>query len=102
MGQIAEKIFIERSDIEYLEQLVIELAVNAYVRITTRQGRVVEGLVTVTPTIQVFRNNEGAEGINGVVKLERSQHSERDEIVWLGDILEIVHLDSVSKGVSRA
>ncbi|OOG41379.1 DUF3247 family protein [Rhodanobacter sp. C05] len=102
MGQIAEKVFVERADIEYLEHLVGELAVNACVRVTTRRGHVVEGLVTVTPTVQIFRDNEGAEGINGIVKLENAEHPERDELVWLGDIREIVHLDSVLKGVSRA
>jgi len=102
MGQIAEKIFTERADIEQLERLMGELAVNARIRVTTWQGHVVEGLVAVTPTVQVFRDREGVEGINSIVKLENAEHPEMDEAVWLGDVREIVHLDSVRKGVSRA
>lgn len=102
MGQIAEKVFVERADVERLEHLVEELAVNASVRVATRQYRVVEGLVTVTPTIQVFRDNEGIEGMNGIVKLVNTEHPDRVEVVWLGDIREVAHLDSVRKGVSRA
>jgi Protein of unknown function (DUF3247). len=86
MGQIAEKVFVEPADIERLKHLLGGLAVNACVRVTTQQGDVVEGLVAVTPTIQVFRDNEGLEGINDVVKLKSTEHPGNDEVVWLGDI----------------
>lgn len=102
MGRIAEKVFVEPADIERLECILSDLAVNSCVRVTTRAGDVVEGLVMVTPTVQVFRDKQGLEGINGVVKLEIMEHPGKVEAVWLGDIEQIVHLDSVSMGVSRA
>jgi hypothetical protein len=102
MTQIAKQVFTERADIDRLDHWITELAVNAQVRITTRGGEVVEGLVMVTPTVQVFRDHDDVEGLNGVVKLENMELPNHDRVVWLGDIRELTHLDSVRKGVSRA
>jgi hypothetical protein len=102
MTQIAKQVFTERADIDRLDHWISELAVNAQVRITTHDGEVLEGLVMVTPTVQVFRDHHDLEGLNGVVKLENLERSERDQVVWLGDIRELEHLDSVRKGVSKA
>jgi hypothetical protein len=102
MGSTAEKVFIEPADIARLERWVEELAVNAHVRVHGVSGPPVEGIVTVTPTVQLFRNASGEEGMNGVVKLEDSRRPDWSGLVWLGDIMRVEHLDSVRMGASRA
>ncbi len=102
MARIAQRVFTAPEDVERLERLVDELAVNARVRVYPNDGQPVEGMVTVTPTVQVFKSPEGDEGINGVVKLEDMQRPGWSGLVWLGDIRRVEHLDSVIKGVSRA
>jgi hypothetical protein len=102
MSQIAERVYTTAEDVQHLEDLVDELAVNARVSLRLFDGRVVEGIVTVTSNVQVFRDPQGQEGINGVVKLIDPKRPDWSELVWLGDIDQLQHLDSVSKGSSKA
>ncbi|GAB2578017.1 DUF3247 family protein [Dyella jejuensis] len=102
MGRRAERVYTAASDIALLQQWVDQLAVNAAVRIVRRDGAAVEGVVSVTPTVQVFLDADHQEGMNGVVRLIDSQRPEWDGLVWLDDIRDIEHLDSVRTGTSRA
>ena len=102
MGRRAERVFTDPADIALLEKWVDELAVNASVRIAKHDGEVVEGMVTVTPTVQVFLGPGDQEGMNGVVRLIDVNRPDWDGLVWLGDIRDIQHLDSVRMGTSRA
>ena len=102
MGQIADRVYIRPEDIQRLEKWVEELAVNARVSIQLRNHGTVEGIVAVTPTVQIFRDPEGQEGVNGVVKLIDTIESDWSALVWLGDIEQIRHLDSVTMGSSKA
>ncbi|UPG84353.1 DUF3247 family protein [Luteibacter aegosomatis] len=97
MAQNAKTVFTHPDDMARLDRLVAELAVNARVRVHLVGGGSVEGTVAVTPTVQSFRDEEGTEGTNGVVRLEKP-----DATVWLGDMARVEHLDSVVKGSSRA
>ncbi|SEO95002.1 Protein of unknown function [Luteibacter sp. UNC138MFCol5.1] len=101
MGRIAEKVYTDPRDVARLERFVGELAINARVRVHTKSG-VVEGVVMVTPTIQVFRDAADNEGINGTVKLEDARQPGWSGLVWLGDIERVEHLDSVTMGATRA
>ena len=102
MGRQAIEVYTDPADIAELEQRVVNLAVNARVRITTRQGEAIEGTVAVTPTVQVFFDPDGNEGINGVAILEDARRPGWLGEIWLGDIWRIEHLDSVVMGVSKA
>jgi hypothetical protein len=102
MGQLADRVYVQRKDVQHLEHLVDELAVNARVNLHLFNGQTMEGIVAVTPTVQVFRDAEGQEGINGVVKLVNPNRPKWDGLVWLGDIEDLEHLDSVTKGTSKA
>lgn len=102
MGRRAERVYTDANDIAVLEKWIDELAVNAAVRIVKHDGEVVQGVVSVTPTVQVFLGPDDQEGMNGVVKLVDNQRPDWDGLVWLGDIRDIQHLDSVRVGTSRA
>jgi len=102
MGRIAGKVYTEAADLARLERRVTELPVNARVRVHTRDRGAIEGVVTVTPTVQAFRDAADNEGTNGVVKLEDPGRPGWTEVVWLDEITRVDHLDSVTKGSSRA
>ena len=102
MGRKADRVYSSASDVALLEKWVDELAVNAAVRIVKHDGATVEGVVSVTPTVQVFLDPNDQEGMNGVVRLIDSKRPDWDGMVWLGDIRDIQHLDSVRMGSSRA
>lgn len=97
MAQHANIVFTQPDDIAHLDRVIADLAVNAHVRVHLTDGTSVDGVVTVTPTVQTFRDDDGTEGTNGVVRLEKP-----DATVWLSDIARVEHLDSVTKGSSRA
>jgi hypothetical protein len=102
VGQLAERVYTQTEDVRHLELLVDELAINARVSLHLLDGKIVEGVVAVTPTVQVFRDPQGQEGINGMVKLIDVKRPDWSESVWLSDIMRLEHLDSVTKGSSKA
>lgn len=102
MGRIAETIYTEPQDVARLDRLVEQLAINARVRLHTRDRGVIEGVVMVTPTVQMFRDANDDEGINGVVKLEDPRQPGWSDLVWLGEIERVEHLDSVTMGATKA
>jgi hypothetical protein len=102
MGQIADRVFVLPEEIHRLEKWVEELAVNARVALHLRGEDTIQGIVAVTPTVQIFRDPKGQEGVNGVVKLIDTRNPDWDALVWLGDIEGIEHLDSVTMGSSKA
>ena len=102
MGRIAQTVFTEAGDIAKMERWVEELAINARVRLHLVEGAPVEGIVAVTATVQVFKDADDIEGINGTVKLEDPRQPGWSGIVWLSDIVRIEHLDSVTMGATRA
>lgn len=102
MGRSATKVFTQPADIARLEHWVTELAVNARVRVYCGHTAPQEGVVTVTPTVQVFQDGDGNEGLNGIVKLESDQRPDWGGAIWLGDITGVEHLDSVTFGSSKA
>jgi len=102
MGRQAAEVYTSPEDIAVLERWVVELAVNARVRIATRRRTIIEGVVAATPTVQMFYDRDGNEGVNGMVKLEDAGRPDWSGEVWLGDIADVEHLDSVVTGVSKA
>ncbi|GLQ99170.1 hypothetical protein GCM10007863_35900 [Dyella mobilis] len=102
MGQIANRVCVHAEDIRRLEKWVEELAVNARVSVRLENHGTVEGIVAVTPNVQVFRDPQGQEGINGVVKLIDTRDPGQSALVWLSDIEAVSHLDSVRMGSSKA
>lgn len=102
MGRRAERVYTDPADVAMLEKWVKELAVNAAVRIVKHDDEIVEGVVSVTPTVQMFLGPGDREGMNGVVRLLDMHKPDWDGLVWLGDIRDIQHLDSVRMGTSKA
>ncbi|QDH71659.1 DUF3247 family protein [Lysobacter alkalisoli] len=70
MGKFAEHIYTAPGDIAKLEALIPQLPNDAHVELTLDDGSVLLGTVAARPTVQVFQNAVGDEGLNGLVRIE--------------------------------
>ena len=94
MGRKAERVVTDEDDIRRLEALVHQLQGNSRVVLCLRDGSTCEGVVTVRPSVQMFRDHEGLEGINAEVQLERPDMPTWHPRIWLDQVVRIEHLDS--------
>lgn len=89
MGKRAEKVYVEAVDIARLEQRVEELPSDAHVRITLENGEIFTGIVAERPSMQVFEDSVGAEGLNGLVRIENAAAPSGSIYVWLDVIVRV-------------
>lgn len=94
MKEVPQLVYTQQEDLERLEARIVELPDEAVVRIQLRDGQQVEGVVTVRPSMQVFRNAEGVEGFNAVVRIDDRQNPARSYYLWMDQISEILRLGS--------
>jgi len=94
MGQFAQRVYTDPAKIRRLEDLVDQLPTNGHVVLQMNDGTSYDGVVCERPNVQVFRDFNANEGINGVVRLERPDAPAWSCYVWLGDIHRVEHLDS--------
>ncbi|HEX6794943.1 MAG TPA: DUF3247 family protein [Casimicrobiaceae bacterium] len=94
MARKAKEIFTEPGDIARIERLVTELPQHAHVRITLRNGDVMEGSVVERPTVQVFEDDACDQGINALVRIDDVSTPPQSLYLWLGDIERIDRLDT--------
>lgn len=94
MGKTAERIHTDRAEIARLESLIARLPNDAHVELTLDDGDVVRGTVAARPTVQVFEDSHGNEGLNALVRLEEvafdAARTPRD--IWVDRIVRIVQL----------
>jgi predicted transcriptional regulator len=93
MGRLAENVYTDPAQIRHLKALVEELPANGHVVLLLNDGRSYDGVVCARPNVQMFRDEDDNEGINGVVRLERPDVPYWNCYVWLGDIRRVEHLD---------
>lgn len=93
MGQFAERVYTDAKKIRHLEELVDQLPANGHVVLQLVDGTSYDGVVCARPNVQVFRDHDANEGINGVVRLQRPDVPAWSCYVWLGDIHHVEHLD---------
>ena len=98
MARSAEHVYTDPADIKRIEALIEDLPGNAKVTITERDGTISTGMVAVIPGVQVFRDGDGNEGMNAVVRLEDPEQSGVIRTIWLDQIVRVEHLDSVRLG----
>lgn len=94
MSNKAKRVVTDEDSIRRLEALVHELQGNSHVVLFLRDGSRCEGVVTVRPNVQVFRDEDEREGINAEVQLERPDAPAWHRRVWLDQIARVEHLDS--------
>ncbi|MEO6799602.1 MAG: DUF3247 family protein [Rhodanobacter sp.] len=94
MGRKAEYVVTDEESIRKLESLVLQLPANGHVVLLLRDGSSCDGVVSVRPSLQVFRDHDDREGINAEVQLERPDVPTWHQRIWLDEIVGIEHLDS--------
>ena len=95
MARIAERIYTDQQDIARLEATIRGLDIGDRVSLCMADGEVVQGIVSAKPTVQVFFDPAGREGLNAVVRLEEPA-LERPESagwrdLWVDAIREVRH-----------
>lgn len=94
MSDLPAHLYTRQADIQHLEALIQELPDEAKVELRLTDGARVSGVVSVRPTVQVFRDGDGAQGFNALVRIDDQQHPEHSHYVWMDRIAEVVHLGS--------
>ena len=94
MSSDAPHVVTDDAGILKLEALVRELQGNSRVMLFLRDGGTCEGMVTVRPSMQVFRDHDGIEGSNAEVQLERPVTPTWHQRIWLDQVVRVEHLDS--------
>src|SRR3546814_1542094 len=83
MTQFAEHVYTAQHDIARIESWAGQLEDEARVEILLADGARVEGFVAARPTIQVFRDGEGREGMNAMVRIDDQANPEHAHYLWL-------------------
>ena len=94
MTAIAERVHTRQDEIALIESRITELPDEAIVEIALDDGRKLKGVVTVRPTIQTFRDAEGREGVNALLRLDDLEQTGHSHQVWLDRISSIFHMGS--------
>ena len=94
MGRTAQCVVTDPDSIHRLESLVHELPANGHVVLLLRDGSSCDGMVTVRPSLQVFRDHDDREGINAEVQMERPDMPAWHQRIWLDQIVRVEHLDA--------
>lgn len=95
MTATAECVYTSEADLARLRALIGELPNGAHVDLDLDDGRRLRGTVAARPTLQVFVDAAGREGMNALVRLEEPAMDEpasaRYIDVWLDRIVAVRH-----------
>jgi Protein of unknown function (DUF3247) len=80
--------------IDRLNALIAALDDEEQVRLVLDDGRIAEGVVAVRPTLQVFRDAQGGEGTNALLRLEPLTGDGQARYLWLDTIASVTRLGS--------
>lgn len=89
MSRTAERMHTDQAEIARLERLVAALPDEAIVELALDDGRRLVGTVSVRPTVQVFFDADGNEGMNALLRLDDAEAPEHPHYVWLDRVVEI-------------
>lgn len=94
MTKIVERVHAQPAEIARIESLVAELDDEAIVEVALEGGLHRKGTVTARPTVQTFRDAEGNEGVNSLLRLDDLEEPGKSHYVWLDRITGVRHLGS--------
>ncbi len=96
MGQLAPRVCTESAAVKRLQALIVQLPGNARVAVDCADGKQYRGIVCVRPSAQAFRDRDGTEGLNGVLRLEDASAPGGEHHLWLDQIQRVHRLDAIS------
>lgn len=78
------------ASIERLRSLIEQLPADRSVRLVLHDGTVLVGIVGERPVLQLFREEDGREGANARLRLERATPAQPDvRDLWIADIASV-------------
>lgn len=101
MSRVAPRVYLQADDIARLEAMGARLHENERVRVELDDGRLVEGIVELTPSMLVFFDPNGREGMNASVRLapwldDGRTHPDGLLNIWLDEIRAVTRLPNPS------
>jgi hypothetical protein len=96
VSRIAGRVYSDAADLARFEAIALQLPQDTRVAIALDDGSLVQGIVTATPTLQMFFDPQDNEGLNGVVRIEGFPSGAGDHYVWLDRIQSVTPLPNPS------
>ena len=96
MSRVADRVYSDAADLARFEAIALQLPQDARVAIVLDDGSVLQGIVTATPTLQMFFDPQNNEGLNGMVRIEGLPAGSGDHSVWLDRIQAVTRLPNPS------
>lgn len=93
MTRRAPRVCTAPADIERVLALIPALPAHGEVILHMRDGGVLAGVVHVRGSAQVFRDQQGQEGMNVLIHLETADTSRGRRPVWLDQVQHVEHVD---------
>jgi hypothetical protein len=94
MSSIAERVHTDQAEIALIESRIMELNDEAIVELSLSDGRKLQGVVTVRPSVQTFRDPDGREGINALLRLDDLHEPGKTHHIWVDQVTDIFPLGS--------
>ena len=95
MARIAQRVYVDKQDVDRLRALAARLGNGDHVSLAMDSGEVMQGVVSVRPSLQVFFDPAGREGVNAVLRLSETELRQPGRTgwreLWVGDIREVRH-----------
>ena len=101
MSRIAPRVYQQAADIARLQAIADQLLENERVRVVLADGSQVDGIVELTPSMLVFFDPDGREGMNATLRLEAFLDDGRPHPatlfnIWLDEIDGVTRLPNPS------
>ena len=95
MARTARRVYVDQQDVDRLRRVAADLGNGDRVSLSMDDGEVVQGVVSVRPSLQVFYDPVGREGVNAVVRLSETALRQPERVdwreLWVGDIRAVRH-----------
>lgn len=94
MSEAPGHLYTRQEDIARMEALVSQLPDEAVVELHLTDGGSITGVVTTRPSVQVFRDGDGHEGFNAVVRIDDHRRPDVTHYLWLDRIASVTSMGS--------
>ena len=94
MNEKPERLLVAPDALDRLAALVAALDDEEQVRLTLDDGSMLEGVVAVRPSVQLFRADDGGYGSNALLRLEPLAGDAPPRYLWLDRVAQVMRLGS--------
>lgn len=92
MTEAPPHLYTQQDEIARMEAMIQQLPDEAVVRLDLNDGGSITGTVAVRPAVQLFRDADGQEGFNAVVRIDDRRRPQVAHYLWLDRIATVTTL----------